>query len=60
MKKYVLEVIQIIIAYIGISVYGYYNISSPDNHYSWLIAAIIVISMYVILKLANRKRKNQK
>ena len=57
MKKIVLEIMQVIIAYIIITIYGYYNIPEPDNKYSWLSSAIIVIIIYLIIKLVSKKRK---
>ena len=59
MKKIVFEIIQVIIAYVIITIYGYYNIPEPDNKYSWLISAIMFIIIYPIIKLARKKRKNK-
>lgn len=59
MKKIVFEIIQVVIAYVIITIYGYYNIPEPDNKYSWIISAIIIIIIYSIIKLASRKRKNK-
>ena len=59
MKKIVFEIIQVIIAYVIITIYGYYNTPEPDNKYSWLISAIIIIIIYSIIKLASRKSKNK-
>lgn len=59
MKKIVFEIIQVIIAYVIITIYGYYNTPEPDNKYSWLISAIIIIIIYPIIKLASRKSKNK-
>ncbi len=59
MKKIVFEIIQVIIAYVIITIYGYYNAPEPDNKYSWIISAIIIIIIYSIIKLASRKRKNK-
>ena len=49
MKKIVFEIIQVVIAYTP----------EPDNKYSWIISAIIIIIIYSIIKLASRKRKNK-
>ena len=57
MKKIVFEIIQLVIAYIAIAIYGYYNTPEPDNKYSWLISAVIIIIIYSIIKLASKKRK---
>ena len=59
MKKIVIEIIQIVIAYVIITIYGYYNTPEPDNKYSWLISAIILIIIYPIIYLASKKRKNK-
>ena len=55
MKKYIFEIIQVIFAYVIITIYGYYNTPEPDNKYSWLISAIIVAIIYLIIKLISRK-----
>lgn len=60
MKKIVFEIIQVVIAYVIITIYGYYNTPEPDNKYSWLISAIIILIIYSIIKLASRKSKNNK
>lgn len=60
MKKIVFEIIQVVIAYVIISIYGYYNTPEPDNKYSWLISAIITLIVYLIIKLASRKSKDNK
>ncbi|MCI6155244.1 MAG: hypothetical protein MR674_00905 [Erysipelotrichaceae bacterium] len=57
MKKIVFEIIQVIIAYVIATIYGYYNTPEPDNKYSWLISAIMIIIIYPIIKLAEKKRK---
>ena len=43
MKKIVFEIIQVVIAYVIATIYGYYNVPEPDNKYSWLISAIMLI-----------------
>ena len=58
MKKIVFEIIQVVIAYVIATIYGYYNLPEPDNKYSWLISAIMLIIIYPIFKLASRKSKN--
>ena len=58
-KKIVFEIIQVVIAYIIVAIYGYYNTPEPDNKYSWLITAIMLIIIYPIIKLASKKRKNK-
>lgn len=60
MKKNVLEIIQVVIAYVISTIYGYYNTPEPDNKYSWLISAIMIIIVYSIIKLANKKRDKNK
>lgn len=60
MKKIILEVIQVVIAYLICTIYGYYNIPEPDNKYSWLISLIIVIIIYPIIKITYRKTKGKK
>lgn len=57
MKKNILEIIQVVIAYVICTIYGYYSTPEPDNMYSWLTSAIIVITIYLIIKLASKKRK---
>ena len=57
--KSAFEIIQVLVAYVIITIYGYYNTSEPDNKYSWLISAIIIIIIYSIIKLASRKSKNK-
>ena len=57
MSSVVSEIIQLVIVYVIATVYGYYNLPKPDNKYSWLISAIILIIIYPILKLARNKRK---
>ncbi len=59
MKKIVFEIIQVVIAYVIITIYGYYNSPEPDNKYSWLISAIIITIIYSIIKLASQKRKKR-
>lgn len=59
MKKIVFEIIQVVIAYVIITIYGYYNTPEPDNKYSWLISAIMTIIIYSIIKLASKKRKKK-
>ena len=56
-KKIVFEIIQVVIAYVIATIYGYYNTPEPDNKYSWLISAIMVIIIYPIIKLARNKIK---
>lgn len=60
MKKIILEIIQVVIAYVICTIYGYYNTPEPDNKYSWLISLIIVIIIYPIIKIAHRKTKGKK
>lgn len=60
MKKNVLEIIQVVIAYVISTIYGYYNTPEPDNKYSWLISAIMIIIIYSIIKLASKKREKNK
>ena len=57
MKKIIFEIIQVFIAYVIATIYGYYNSPEPHNKYSWLISAIIAIIIYPIIKLASKKRK---
>lgn len=57
MKKIVFEIIQVIISYIIITIYGYYNTPEPNNRYSWLISAILIIIIYSIIKFAGKKEK---
>lgn len=57
MSSVVSEIIQLVIVYVIATVYGYYNLPEPDNKYSWLISAIILIIIYPIIKLARNKRK---
>lgn len=57
MKKIVIEIIQVVIVYVIITIYGYYNTPEPDNKYSWLISAIILIIIYPIIYLASKKEK---
>lgn len=59
MKKIVFEIIQVVIAYVIVTIYGYYNTPEPDNKYSWLISAIMLIIIYPIIKLASIKRKKK-
>ena len=60
MKKIVFEIIQVVIAYVIATIYGYYNTPEPDNKYSWLSTAIMVIIIYPIIKLASKKKKKEK
>ena len=61
MKKIVFEIIQVVIAYVIATIYGYYNTPEPDNKYSWLISAIMIMIIYPIIKLASKKiNKNNK
>ncbi len=60
MKKIVFEIIQVVIAYVIVTIYGYYNTPEPDNKYSWLISAIMIIIIYPIIKLAGKKKKKEK
>lgn len=57
MKKIVFEIIQVVIAYVIITIYSYYSTPEPDNKYSWLISAIIIIIIYSIIKLASKKKE---
>ena len=57
MKKIVFEIIQVVIAYVIATIYGYYNTPKPDNKYSWLISAIMIMIIYPIIKLASKKNK---
>ena len=57
MKKIVFEIIQVVIAYVIIDVYSYYNTPKPYNKYSWIISAIIVTIVYLIIKLVGKKRR---
>ena len=59
MKKILFEIIQVVIAYVIVTIYGYYNTTEPDNKYSWLISAIMLIIIYPIIKLASKKKKNK-
>lgn len=58
-KKIIFEIIKILIAYIIIAVYGYYNTPEPDNRYSWLTSAIIVITLYFILIFIEKRKKRK-
>ena len=61
MKKIVFEIIQVVVAYVIATIYGYYNTPEPDNKYSWLISAIMIMIIYPIIKLASKKiNKNNK
>ena len=57
MRKNIFEIVQGILGYAIITIYGYYNTPEPDNKYSWLISAIIIIIIYSIIKLTSKKRK---
>ena len=57
MIKIVFEIIQVVIAYVIVAIYGYYNTPEPDNKYSWLISAIIITIIYLIIKLVRKKKK---
>ena len=57
MKKIVFEIIQVMIAYTITTVYSYYNTPEPDNKYCWLISAVIVLIVYPIIKLAEKRGK---
>ena len=59
MRKIVFEIVQVVIAYVIATVYGYYNTSEPGNKYSWLISAIMVVTIYPIIKLASRKKQRR-
>ena len=59
MKKIVFEILQVVIAYVIVTIYGYYNAPEPANKYSWLISAIMIIIIYPIIKLAGKKRKKK-
>lgn len=59
MKKIIFEIVQVIFLYAIITIYGYYNSPEPDNKYSWLISAILVITIYPIIKLVSKKRKHK-
>ena len=59
MKKIVFEIIQLVLLWVFGTVYGYYNSPEPDNKYSWLISAILIIIIYSIIKLDSRKSKNK-
>lgn len=59
MKKILFEIIQVFIAYVIATIYGYYNTPEPDNKYSWLISAIMLIIIYPIIKLARDKKNNK-
>ncbi len=62
MKKIIFEIISMIIAYLIVAIYGYYNTSEPVNRYSWLISAVVIIIIYAILKIIEKieKRKKEK
>ena len=55
MKKILKELAIIITGYIIFFVYDYYN--SNDKEWSWLVAAIIVLIVYPILKIIEHKKK---
>ena len=57
MKKIVFEIIQAVTAYVIATIYGYYNTPEPDNKYSWLISAIMIMIIYPIIKLTSKKNK---
>ncbi len=60
MKKIIFEIISMIIAYILVAIYGYYNLSEPENRYSWLISAVVIIIIYAIIKIVEKKSKKKK
>lgn len=63
MKKNIKELMLVFIAYVGVTIYGYFNSSSPLSEYSWLISAVIIFLLYVLFKLIehrdNKKNKNK-
>ena len=60
MKKRLIDFIKLILIYMMLTVYGYYNSGSKyPNDKSWLEALIIVIIVYPIVLLLYRKNKKQ-
>lgn len=57
LKKIIKEILGVLVVYIFCTIYGYYNLSEPDNRYSWLISAIILAIIYPIIKIALNKKK---
>ena len=55
MKKIVVEIITMIIAYVILSVYGYFN--SEAKGWSWLISAIIVLIIFAVIKISEYRKK---
>lgn len=55
MKKVVFKIMQYVMLYIFCAVYGYYNLPAPENCYSWLISAILLIIIVAILKIVGYK-----
>ncbi len=60
MKKIVFEIIQLVVLYVFFTIYGYYNAPEPDNKYSWLSSAIIIIIIYPIAKIILKREKKKK
>ena len=61
MKKILIEIITMTIAYVFLSSYGYFN--SVAKSWSWLISAIIVTVLYGFFKLIeylHKKKRNSK
>lgn len=49
-----------ILAYIAITIYGYYNDPNPPNKYSWLVSLIIIIPFSIFYAYIENKHKKKK
>lgn len=61
MRKVLGEIAIILVSYVIVSLYGYFN--SDAKGWSWLISAIIVLVLYGIFKLSeylHKKKSNSK
>ena len=63
MKKTLSVILQVMVAYVMGVVYGYYNFPEPDNKYSWLITAVMLIIFIIvclIVKLVEKVVKKRR
>ena len=54
MKKILIEIVSMTIAYLVLSIYAYYNSDLKEN--SWWVSALLLIGFYVLFSVINKNK----